>query len=90
MKELSGIIKPFVQQSSITWTAEVDEAIMRMIADCSSHTKIALELGNGLKRSDIYEVGPSPKAGRCLRSNKLSGTFVFFRFIHFFLEMSCG
>jgi hypothetical protein len=56
LKELSGIIKPAVQtgpQSSITWTADVDSTIVRMRTDGDSFAKIASELGNGLKDSDI-------------------------------------
>ena len=53
LKELSGITKPPVQKgfpSRITWTADVDESIVRMRADDISFTKIASKLGNGLKR----------------------------------------
>ena len=37
----------------ITWTAEVDDVITRMIADRYSYAKIALELGNDLNTNDI-------------------------------------
>ena len=40
-------------QSSITWTADVDSTIVRMRTDGDSFAKIASELGNGLKDSDI-------------------------------------
>ena len=53
LKKSTNIIKPPVQKgqpSSITWTAEVDEAIKRMLADGSNKAKIVSELGNGLKR----------------------------------------
>ena len=53
MKELSGIIKPAVQpgpKSCITWTADVNAAIVRMRTDGDSYKKIASELGNGLKK----------------------------------------
>ena len=56
-KKSTGIIKPPVQagwHSSITWTVEVDKAITCMIADNSTYTNIALELGNGLNRSEIF------------------------------------
>ena len=56
LKESSGIIKPAVQtgpQSSITWTADVDSTIVRMRTDGDSFAKIASELGDGLKDSDI-------------------------------------
>ena len=38
---------------SITWTADVDSTIVRMRTDGDSFAKIASELGNGLKDSDI-------------------------------------
>ena len=58
LKESSGIIKikPAMQPgetSSITWTADVDAAILRMRTDGDSFPKIASELGNGLKKDDI-------------------------------------
>ena len=56
LKKSTEIIKPRVppgQPSSITWNAEVDGAIRRMIVDCFSYDKIALELGNGLKGNDV-------------------------------------
>ena len=40
-------------QSSITWTADVDSTIVRMRTDGDSFAKIASELGDGLKDSDI-------------------------------------
>ena len=55
LKELSSIIKPAVNsgfQSRITWTADVDEAIINE-KNGVSHAKIASELGNGLTRNDI-------------------------------------
>ncbi len=55
LKELSGIIKPPVQSgqhSSITWTAEDDATIVSMSPGGSSYTKIALALGQGLKKND--------------------------------------
>jgi hypothetical protein len=56
LKKSSGITKPPVQpgvKSSITWTEDVDASIVRMRADDISFAKIASELGNGLKDSDI-------------------------------------
>ena len=56
LTESSGIIKPAVKvgaKSRITWTEDVDEAIMRMKKDGVSYFEIALELGNGLKTNDI-------------------------------------
>jgi hypothetical protein len=56
LKELSGIIKPPVQPgfpSRITWTADVDAAIVRMRTDDISFDKIASKLGNGLTKNDI-------------------------------------
>ncbi len=56
MKKSSSITKPPVQpgpNSRITWTADVDAAIVRMRADDISYAKIALELGNGLSGSGI-------------------------------------
>ena len=56
LKESSGIIKPAVQagqKSCITWTADVNAAIVRMRTDGYSYAKIASELGDGLKDSDI-------------------------------------
>ena len=38
---------------SITWTADVDSTIVRMRTDGDSFAKIASELGDGLKDSDI-------------------------------------
>ena len=38
---------------SITWTADVDSTIVRMRTDGDSFAKIASELGDGLKFSDI-------------------------------------
>jgi len=58
LKKLSGIIKPPVQagqHSSITWTVDVDAAIVSMIAGDYSCSKIAMELDNGLKQYDIYD-----------------------------------
>jgi hypothetical protein len=52
LKKLSSIIKPAVQAgipSSITWTGNVDATIVRMRTEDISYTKIASELGNGLK-----------------------------------------
>ena len=57
LKESSGIIKPPVQvgrHSSITWTADVDAAIVRMRTDGVSYSKIASKLGDGLTKMDIY------------------------------------
>ena len=56
LEESSGIIRPAVQlgeQSCITWTADVDAAIVRMRRDGDSYPKIASELGNGLSTNDI-------------------------------------
>ena len=56
LKKSTDIIKPQVpscRTSRITWTAEMDARIKRMKADGYSYAKIALELGNGLKRNDI-------------------------------------
>ncbi len=56
LEESSGIIRPAVQlgeQSCITWTADVDGAIVRMRTDGDSYPKIASELGNGLSTNDI-------------------------------------
>jgi hypothetical protein len=39
--------------SSITWTADVDERIVRMRMDDTTFAKIASKLGNGLKENDI-------------------------------------
>ena len=55
--KMSGIIKPPAQagrRSSITWTADAHETTTRMIGDGVSYAQIASELGNGLKRNDIY------------------------------------
>ena len=55
-EERELIIKHKLQNgrpSCITWTAEVDEEITRMIADGYSYPEIASELGNGLKTNDI-------------------------------------
>ena len=52
----TSIIKPPVQRGrpgSITWTVEVDGAILRMIVDGYSCAKISSELGNGLKKTSI-------------------------------------
>ena len=57
LKKSTDIIKPLVQKgqhSSIALTAEVSEAITCMIADSYSYAKIASELGNGLKTTDIH------------------------------------
>ena len=57
LKESSGIIKPPVQvgrHSSITWTADVDAAIVRMRTYGVSYSKIASKLGDGLTKMDIY------------------------------------
>ena len=56
LKESSGITKPAVQNgfpSRINWTADDDESIARMRVDNISFAKIALKLGNGLKKADI-------------------------------------
>ena len=56
LEESSGIIKPAVKvgrKSSITWTADVDAAMVRMRTDGDSFPKIASELGNGLSTNDI-------------------------------------
>jgi flagellar biosynthesis GTPase FlhF len=56
LKKSTSIIKPAVQggvKSSITWTADVDATIVRMRAEDISYAKIASELGDGLKFSDI-------------------------------------
>ena len=37
------------------WTADVDAAIVSMIAGDYSCSKIAMELDNGLKQYDIYD-----------------------------------
>ena len=39
--------------SGITWTADVDASIMKMIKNKWSYAEIASELGNGLNRNDI-------------------------------------
>ena len=52
----------------ITWTADVDEAMMRMIMDGVSYKKIASELGNGLKTNDIKN--------RCTRHLKKSSGII--------------
>ena len=57
LKKFSGIIKPPVQvgrHSSITWTADVDAAIVRMRMDGVSYSEIASKLGDGLTKMDIY------------------------------------
>jgi hypothetical protein len=57
LKELSGITKPPVQTgfpSRITWTADVDESIVRMGVEDISFTKIASKLGNDITRMEIY------------------------------------
>ena len=57
MKESSSIIKPPVQvgrHSSITWTADVDAAIVRMRTYGVSYSEIASKLGVGLTKMDIY------------------------------------
>ena len=54
MKESSGIIKPAVKpgvKSRITWTAELDDAIVRMKKDAVSCNDSALELGQWPKIS---------------------------------------
>jgi hypothetical protein len=51
LKESTNIIKPYVKRgtkSRITWTADVDDSIVRMRKKAVSFAKIALELGNGL------------------------------------------
>jgi len=56
LEESSGIIKPAVKvgrKSSITRTADVDAAMVRMRMDGDSFPKIASELGNGLSTNDI-------------------------------------
>ena len=56
LKESSGITKPPVKggrHSNITWTVDVNASIVRMRADDITFAKIALKLGNGLKRNDI-------------------------------------
>jgi hypothetical protein len=57
LKESSGITKPPVQTgfpSRITWTADVDESIVRMRVEDISFTKIASKLGNDITRMEIY------------------------------------
>ncbi len=57
LSKSSGIIKPAVPgggfPSRITWTADADASISRMIQDKVSFAKIALKLGNGLSKNDI-------------------------------------
>ncbi len=56
LKESSVIIKPPVKtgpHSSITWAAEDDSTIVRMIMSSSSYPEIASAMGIGLKVQDI-------------------------------------
>jgi hypothetical protein len=56
---------------SITWTADVDSTIVRMRTDGDSFAKIASELGDGLKDSDIKkQVDSSPERQRKRYNNK--------------------
>ena len=69
------------QQCCKKWTAEVDDAITRMIADSHSYSNIASELGNGLNRSDIKNrwnrnlkkstgtIKPSVQWSKCLKKS---------------------
>ena len=53
-EKASGIIKPYVQRVTLTWTTDLDETITRMRADDGiTFANIALRLGNGLKIHDI-------------------------------------
>jgi hypothetical protein len=56
LKESSTIIKPPVKtgpHKSITWAAEDDSTIVRMIMSSSSYPEIASAMGMGLKVQDI-------------------------------------
>ena len=55
-EEAQRAAKPSVKtgpHSSITWTADVDATIVKMIADDVPCLKIASKLGNGLSENDI-------------------------------------
>ena len=41
------------RKSCIAWTADLDDAIVRMVGDSVSYKDIASELGNGLNKNDI-------------------------------------
>jgi hypothetical protein len=54
LKKSSGIIKPPVKKgvkSRINWTADLDDAIVRMKKDAVTYADIASELGHGLKKT---------------------------------------